>query len=195
MNEDDAFDKELRGIDWEIIHERQAARGDLTPHVCNLLGVKSGDHILELGSGPGYMSVQLASVVAPGKVYAVDKHPDALRYLQDKVKQNTEDIHPITADVKALPLYLSQPIPTLAAFLLHHVGKPKETIDTIASVLPSESPFLVVEYHPEAVGDVGPPLEHRLAPAQVRGWLLDCGFDLENSDTLPGEKYTLLSRR
>jgi ubiquinone/menaquinone biosynthesis C-methylase UbiE len=195
MDGDDTFDKEMRDVDWESVYERQAARGDLSRRFCDLLGVETGDSVLELGSGPGYTTFQLADEVAPGNVYAIDRRAEALRYLRNEAAQRVSHVHTICGDVTALPLRFSEPIPTIAAFLLHHLEEPGAAIDTVASVLRPGSPFLVAEYRPEAAGDVGPPLDHRLAPEQVQKWLSESGFTLEETISLPEEKYAVVSKR
>jgi ubiquinone/menaquinone biosynthesis C-methylase UbiE len=193
--DDETFDEEMAGVDWERVYERQAARGDLTSRFCELLGLRPGDSVLELGSGPGYVTAQLAAIVAPGTVYALDRRIDALRYLRDTATDHAAGIRPICGDVTALPLCFSGPIPTIGTFLLHHVEEPGSTIDAIASVMPPESPFLVAEYHPEMEGAVGPPLARRLAPEQVRHWLSASGFTIGDTLTLPEEKYAIIARR
>lgn len=195
MDDDDTFDEDVRDVDWERVYERQAARGDLTPRFCDLLGVETGDAVLELGSGPGYTTARLAEEVAPGPVYALDRRVEALRYPRDDVTRHASCIHPLCGDVTALPLRLSEPIPTVATFLLHHLEEPGAAIGAIASVLPPGSPFLVAEYRPGAAGEVGPPLARRLAPEQVERWLSEGGFTLENAITLPEETYAIVSRR
>jgi hypothetical protein len=50
----------------------------------------------------------------------------------------------------------------------------------------------VVEYHPDASGDVGLLTERRIVPTQVETWLSDAGFTLQRPTSLPGEKYALV---
>ncbi|MEF8813936.1 MAG: class I SAM-dependent methyltransferase [Halovenus sp.] len=196
MSGGDTFDKEMHDVDWTAMYERQAARsGDLTGRFCDLLGLEAGDNVLELGSGPGYTTSKLVENVSPGNVYAIDRHPGALRHLRETVEQQTARTHAVCGDVTALPVRSTEPIPTIAAFVLHHLTAPEAAIDAIRSALPPRSPFLVAEYRPEAAGEVGPPLDHRLASAQIREWLRDAGFVLTESVSLPEEKYALVSRR
>jgi ubiquinone/menaquinone biosynthesis C-methylase UbiE len=195
FDEDDDFDKEMHGADWAAVYERQAERADLVSRLCDLLGLAAGDHVLEIGSGPGHTSVQLAARVEPGTVYAVDRQPDALAYLLTEAEGDTERIRPIVGDAESLPVCFDRPTPTLVAFVLHHVDDPARALESIASSVPESSPLLVVEYHPEAAGEVGPPIDHRLAPAKLREWLAAAGFTVESADDLGDEKYGLLARR
>ena len=51
------------------------------------LGVRAGDVALDLGCGPGRFTVPLAQAVSPGgKVMAVDRNPDALNQLTERLE-------------------------------------------------------------------------------------------------------------
>src|SRR5258707_11387301 len=52
----------------------------------NLIGIKKGMVVADIGAGSGYMTVRLARRVgAEGRVYANDLQPTMLQVLQDKV--------------------------------------------------------------------------------------------------------------
>lgn len=191
---DEDFDREMRDVDWAEVYDRQAARSVPVSRYCDILGVGPGDDVLELGCGPGHTTEQLASRVAPGMVYALDRRPGALRYLVGRRDGRTggENVRPVVGDAESLPFDFVAPTPTVAAFVLHHVAAPGRAIAAAATALPASSPLLVVEYHPDAPGDVGPPTEHRIAPARVETWLSDAGFALQRTVSLPEEKYALL---
>jgi len=195
VSDHDDFDKEMHGADWAAVYERQAERADLVARFCDLLELEAGDHVLEIGCGPGHTSVQLAERVAPGLVYAVDRQPDALAYLQSEAEGDTDRVRPVVGDAESLPVRFDEPTPTLVAFVLHHVDDPARAVESIASSIPESSPLLVVEYDPDAAGEVGPPLDHRLAPAKCREWLSAAGFAVESEVDLGEEKYALLARR
>jgi len=193
---EDGFDREMRDVDWAEVYERQAARSIPASRYCDILGVEPGDDVLELGCGPGYATVRLAERVAPGTVYALDRRPGAIRYLLAELDRGTVgNVRPVVGDAESLPLAFAEPTATVAAFVLHHVGTPRRAIEAVATALPRSSPLLIVEYHPEAPGDVGPPTDHRLAPSQVEAWLSGAGFTLEGETSLPEEKYALLAGR
>lgn len=193
--DDDNFEMEMHDSDWGEVYDRQAARGDLTPRYCELLDLEPGDRVLELGSGPGYTTYRLANRVAPGDVFALDRHRSALRYLQRQEEQSQDHVHPIVGDVNSIPLSFSNPIPTIAAFLLHHVDSPKQAVKAIASAIPKDSPFLLVEYRANAAGEFGPPVEYRIPRSRATTWLSEAGFTLVEDTDFPEEKYGLVFRR
>lgn len=187
------FDREMEGVDWEEVCERQVARGGLADRYCELLQVSAGDRVVELGCGPGYAAGELARRLSPGVVIAVDRRPGAVRYLRENLDR--PNVWPVCGDVAAIPLRFGEPTAALAAFLLHHAEEPRQLLTGVASALPAGSRLLVVEYHPDSPGEFGPPTEARLAPDRVEVMLSDAGFTGHDRFRLPEEKYGIVSRR
>ncbi|RZN41112.1 MAG: class I SAM-dependent methyltransferase [Methanophagales archaeon ANME-1-THS] len=49
-------------------------------------GLKQGQHVLEVGCGPGYFTIPAANLVGTeGVVYAVDVHPRAIERVKEKI--------------------------------------------------------------------------------------------------------------
>jgi len=65
---EDGFDREMRDVDRVEVYRRQAARSISVSRSWDILGVESGDDVLEPGCGPGYATARLAERVAPGDV-------------------------------------------------------------------------------------------------------------------------------
>lgn len=192
---EEEFDASIEDVDWAEVYERQVARGGLVTRYCDLLGITAGDDVLELGSGPGYTTVELAGAVAPGSVYALDRHEGALRYLRDEVGGELSHVHLVVGDVQSLPVRFAEPTAALAAFVLHHVEGAERAVQSVWHTLAPGSPFLVVEYHPDAPEEFGPPTDHRIAPDTLDAWLTTAGFTTEAPTTLPEEKYAIVARR
>jgi precorrin-6B methylase 2 len=82
------FQKNLSNLDWATVFARQAERAALVPAWLDALDVQAGSRLLDLGAGPGYVSLQAAQRVGPtGMVYAIDRSADALDYLADLQQQ------------------------------------------------------------------------------------------------------------
>lgn len=184
------------GTDWAELYRRQAARAGLLPHYAAALELGTGDRLLAIGSGPGYTALRLAPHVAPGAVYAVDRHRAAAAFCRDRAAEaGRSNVHPIVADATAPGLRFVDPIAALVAFVLHHATSPRAVLAGIAGAVPPGSPVLVVEYDPDADGAVGPPVEARLAPDRVTAWLTAAGFAVDDRHDLPEESYAVLARR
>lgn len=66
-----------------------------------LLGIQHGMTILDVGSGVGFWTKQIAPLVgASGKVFAVDYHPDIIKRLYSDIEDlGLRNVYPVTADV------------------------------------------------------------------------------------------------
>ncbi len=65
--------KSIRNINMEIIRS----------------GIKKGDHVLDYGCGPGFVTIPAAKIVGEeGMIYAMDIHPFAIETIEKKIKRN-----------------------------------------------------------------------------------------------------------
>lgn len=191
------YRKDMSHLEWEEVYQRQVARDATVPVFLDQLGVKSGDTVVEVGSGPGHTAVVVAERVGPdGVVYALDRERDALVYLQREVNDpSVRWIRPIITDAEALAVRFTDPVAVLLTFVLHHTDDPATVLREVFDAIATGSTLLVAEYHPEAAGDVGPPLDHRISPARLERWLTDAGFDIEERRDHDEEKYAYLAHK
>lgn len=55
--------------------------------VMDILGITPGKNVADIGAGSGWFTVRAARRVESGTVYAVDINPEAIRYIDDRVKK------------------------------------------------------------------------------------------------------------
>jgi SAM-dependent methyltransferase len=56
--------------------------------VMDILGITAGKNVADIGAGSGWFTVRAATrVTDSGTVYAVDINPEAIRYIDDRIKQ------------------------------------------------------------------------------------------------------------
>jgi ubiquinone/menaquinone biosynthesis C-methylase UbiE len=79
---------------------------DITIELCADAGIGAGHRVVDLGSGPGFFTFDLASMVGSnGHVLAVDKSDDFLAALTDRAKREQRDnISILHHDIEAAPL-------------------------------------------------------------------------------------------
>jgi protein-L-isoaspartate O-methyltransferase len=83
-----AFRKDLTHLTWDEVYARQVSRAGLVGEWMDALHLKLGDRVLEIGAGPGYVSLVLADRVGPaGVIYAVDRSAEALAHLERLQKE------------------------------------------------------------------------------------------------------------
>jgi 16S rRNA C967 or C1407 C5-methylase (RsmB/RsmF family) len=80
---EESYRKDLSHITWDEVFARQVRRAGLVEEWMGALQLQPGSRVLDIGAGPGYVSLVLADRVGPdGLVYAVDRSAEALAYLK-----------------------------------------------------------------------------------------------------------------
>jgi len=67
--------------------------------VMDILGIASGKNVADIGAGSGWFTVRAAKRVGDsGTVYAVDINPEAIRYIDSRIRnENLRNVKPILA--------------------------------------------------------------------------------------------------
>lgn len=195
MNE--PFRKDLINVSWEQVYERQALRAELVPGWVAALRLRAGDHVLEIGAGPGYVSFALAERVGPkGLVYAVDRSAEALAYLEHLQKdRGVAQIRPIVADAATLDGADLDPSSALVTMVLHHTDDPAAILGTVARLLPGGALAVIGEFDPEGPCDVGPPRASRLKRDTVQAWCDEARLSVLRVEQQTPEHYMMTAVR
>jgi ubiquinone/menaquinone biosynthesis C-methylase UbiE len=194
---DESFRKDLTHLTWAEVYARQEKRAHLVDAWMDALHLGPGDHVLEVGAGPGYVSLALAARVGlEGAVYAVDKSAEALAYLERLQKERSvPQIQRIVADAATFgPPDLSVHS-ALITMVLHHAEDPVGILRSVSGLLPTGGLAVVAEFHPDNPSEHGPPPEHRIDPAQIRAWCEGVGLAVLDYRRQSPEHYMVLVQR
>lgn len=172
------YRKDLSHLTWDEVFARQRLRAGLVEGWMEALHLRPGAHVLDIGAGPGYVSLVLADRVGPGGlVYAVDRSADALAYLARlQHERRVSQIKRIVADATTLDPGAFRPDSALVTMVLHHANDPRGILGSVARLLAKGAPAVVGEFHPEGPCEAGPPRAERIPPEQVRAWCVAAGF-------------------
>lgn len=193
----ESFQKDLSHLTWDEVFARQVRRAGLVEEWMNDLQLKPGDRVLEIGAGPGYVSLVLANRVGPdGLVYAVDRSADALAYLERlQNERGVPQIQRVVGDARILDPGTLHPDSALVTMVLHHTDDPPAILSNVARLLPSGALAVVAEFHPEGPCEQGPPQSERLPPEQVREWCEAAGFEVVTYQRQTPEHYMWIVQR
>ena len=191
------FRKDLSHLAWTEVYARQEKRAHLVPAWMDVLQLKPGDHVLEIGAGPGFVTLMLAERVGrEGLVYAVDISAEALDHLKRlQEERGLAQIQRVAADAATLEPAGIAAKAALVSMVLHHVGDPAALLRNLARLLRPGGVALVAEFHPDAPADHGPPPEHRIDPDRIRQWGEQAGFALLEYRRQTDAHYMMLLRR
>ena len=193
----EAFRKDLTHLTWAEVYARQEKRAHLVDAWLDALNLKPGDHVLEVGAGPGFVTMILAQRVGrEGKVYAVDKSVEALACLERVQKdRGVPQIQQVVADAATLASLGPSVDAALITMVLHHAENPVGVLRNVPRLIRPGGLILVAEFHPCGPCKEGPPAEHRLNPEQIRAWCEDVGLEELDYRRQSPEHYMLLLRR
>ncbi|GAB3264489.1 methyltransferase domain-containing protein [Kineosporia babensis] len=95
----------------------------LLPHL------KPGHQVLDVGSGPGTITVDLAELVAPGRVTATEINPDAAAITRAEAeRRGVPNVDPVVADVHELQFETDSFDVVHAHQVLQHVADPVQAL-------------------------------------------------------------------
>jgi predicted methyltransferase len=161
-----------------------------------LVGLRPGWVVADVGAGSGYMTTRIARLVGPiGKVYANDVQPAMLRIIQNKARAehlaNIEVIRGTDTDAR-LP---DQAIDlALLVDVYHEFSHPQEMLRSIRRSLKPNGELVLVEYRKE---DPNIPIAvtHRMSLADARTEVEAEGFTFNR--LLPGlpRQHVIVFRR
>jgi ubiquinone/menaquinone biosynthesis C-methylase UbiE len=171
------FHQEMDHNKWEEVFSRQQQRADLLKDWQSAMQLQPGTHVLDLGAGPGYFSLQIAQLIQPnGKVYAIDQAEAAISYLSERMQlQHITNIIPVHSDIKTYTP--ADPVPAvLLAMVLHHDDNPVELLHKVSTFLAPQGRAVIAEFHPDGPLQGGPSREQRISPTQLTQWLQGSGL-------------------
>ncbi len=177
---------------------------DVTERLWTLAGFGPGQTLLDLGAGPGFVTLELADRVGrEGRVVAVEAAGKFVRFLESRLdEENCENVMVRQADVQSLPLPDESADGAFARWLLCFVEKPAEVCREVARVLRPGGVFVAWDYYnyhavrifPERVAlQVLFRAYHRSAlvnggsydiAQELPGMLIDSGFEIEHLEPI-----------
>ncbi len=142
-------------------------------------GFAAGQTILDLGSGPGFLSMDLAELVGPsGRVIALDRSSDFLNYLDaEATKKSLRNIstHCLNLDEEEIP---SDAVDgAYARWLFAFLKNPKTLLERVVKNLRVGGAIVLHEYfHYHTFGFTSPsPAFDVFIAAVLRGWYAERG--------------------
>ncbi|MGA2664701.1 MAG: class I SAM-dependent methyltransferase [Nitrososphaerales archaeon] len=162
------------------------------------MGAAEGMTVADLGCGPGFFTLPLASLVgARGLVYAVDSDPAMLRHLREGVGKADPEvgrrIRVVEADVSRTGIATSSVDLTLLSIVLHDI---EDKVALFREVGRTSRPgALVVDIDWRKVrSETGPPVEIRLSREESERLLEGGGFRVVGSIQAGPDHYGVVCR-
>jgi predicted methyltransferase len=160
--------------------------------VMDILGIKEGVHVADIGAGSGWFTVRAAKRVgSTGNVYAVDINPESIAYINRRIQQNgIVNVHAILSkeDDPALPKNSIDSVLLLKTY--HEVAHPVLLLKNLRSSLRSGAKIGIIDRDGKG-DDHGIPRDVVVQEAAQAGYQLQEQYDFVKGD---GQDYFLIFR-
>ncbi len=160
------------------------------------LGLKPGDRVADLGSGPGYFTLRFARAVGPaGKIYAVDISRKMLDYLEKQAQaEHLMNIQPVLAEPHNPKLPLASVDVIFICDTLHHISDRLTYYPFLTRALKPGGRFANIDFYKRPL-PVGPPVHMKIAKADMIREAESAGFHLVRQYDFLKYQYFLVFRR
>ena len=161
-----------------------------------LCPITPSDKVADIGCGPGYFTLPLATAVPEGTVYALDIDEGMVDACRERVEQGGfTNVQSLTCSEFAFPVENGSLDGVFMAFVVQH-GSPEEKLRLLQSVRELLQPGgwgAVLEwFHIET--ETGPPLERRVDPGSLEDLAKQAGFQIGEWKDINGEQYLMTLR-
>jgi ubiquinone/menaquinone biosynthesis C-methylase UbiE len=180
-----------RGADWLDRDDREAA--EQPERVLDILGVREGMTVADVGAGSGYFTVRIARRVGPrGRVLATDLQAEMLALLRTKVASaKLTNVSPLLATESDARLPRGELDLVLMVDVYHELPRPAETLAQVRAALGPEGRLALVEYRGEDPAVAIKP-DHKMTLAQIKKELVASRFVLVTSEEeLPQQRIVI----
>jgi ubiquinone/menaquinone biosynthesis C-methylase UbiE len=142
--------------------------------ILQLLPLRAGDVVADIGAGTGYFALPLANMVGErGRVIAVDLQTAMLDLLRNKLASPGAPANISLVNGSAAATTLADEACDLVFItnVWHEVPDHAAALREFRRILKPGGSLAIVDWRPDAQHPPGPPLEHRIAATEVRGTL------------------------
>ena len=186
--------EELKGALKRQLNPKRA-RWQKPGAVVRALGLRRGQVIAEVGSGPGYFTSRLARAVGPsGHVYALDPEPAVLDVMRRRIKQaGVRNVTPVLSrdDDPCLPSGRCDAAVIINVY--HHMHGGAAFLRRLVRQLPRGARVINVDWNEDS--EFGPPPKRRVPRARFLRDARRAGLTLVAERAFLPHQYFLELRR
>ncbi|WP_028612337.1 class I SAM-dependent methyltransferase [Paenibacillus harenae] len=189
------FDKNLSHLGWEEVKKRQLHRLPLADEWIDIVQMKPGHSVLDIGPGPGVFTIRYAEAVGDtGRITVLEKSREAIEYLVKYVSLLNFQIRVLIGDAEKTDLTGLSPFHIIMLTdILHHTDSPTKLLKNIYENIPQKNTrVLISEFDPTSKGKFGPPLDKRLGDEYLLEIVKNIGFTVISSNKQLFEHYYIV---
>lgn len=184
-----------QAADWLERPEREEE--ERTTRLVELLRLKPGQKVADIGAGTGYLTRKMAPLLKPaGLVYAVDIQPEMLQWMTQSLKQSgVTNVVPVLGAEKDPKLPAGALDLIIMVDVYHEFEYPYEMTEAMVRALKPGGRLAFVEFRAE---DPKVPIKavHKMSEAQVKKEMMAFPLEwVETSKELPWQHLIVFRKR
>jgi ubiquinone/menaquinone biosynthesis C-methylase UbiE len=195
------MDREISGVmGWQgasWLERDKRDREERTDLLLDILELKPGMVVADIGAGTGYLSRRIAPLVMPGgKIIALDLQPEMVNFLQAGVKRSgLSQIEVRLGTVDDIKLPKNSVDMAIMVDVYHELAFPYEVLSSIMRALKPRGRIVFVEYKAEDARVPIKPL-HKMSEAQIKREASVFALDWERTvSTLPWQHVVIFRKK
>ncbi|MCH7736470.1 MAG: class I SAM-dependent methyltransferase [Chloroflexi bacterium] len=159
--------------------------------IMSLCPVKPQDRLVDIGCGPGYFTLPLATAAVNGKVYALDINREMVAACRERVEQaRLGNVETLTCSKFDFPIDNGTMDGVFMAFVVQHPSDKPRLLRAVRDLLQPGGWCVVLEWYRKET-ETGPPLERRVDPGDLENLARGAGFQPMGWQDLNGEHYLM----
>ncbi len=163
--------------------------------VMELLELREGMVVADIGAGTGYFSAGLSRAVGDsGTAFAVETEPNLVAYLRERAEvENTANLVPVLASIDNPRLPAGSLDLALLVDTFHHIDDRLTYFGDFHSLLKVSGRIAVIDWKPGKL-PVGPAADHKIDPQEVVTEMEAAGYELSARHETLDYQYFLVFR-
>jgi ubiquinone/menaquinone biosynthesis C-methylase UbiE len=159
--------------------------------VCGMLNVA------DIGAGSGYFTLPIGRRVGRGKVFAVDASAEMLEVIRGKLAADgaPKNVELVAAEDSATGLTEASCDLIFLSAVWHEIDDHAAALREFSRIAAPNAKLAIVDWSPDATPPPGPPLEHRIARAEVESAIEEGGWGVVKSDVVTASTYIVVGQR
>jgi ubiquinone/menaquinone biosynthesis C-methylase UbiE len=153
--------------------------------------------VADIGAGSGYFTLPIARRVAPGKVNAVDLSTELLGVIRGKLAADgaPENVELMVGEDSATGVAAGACDLIFLSAVWHEIDSHADALREFRRIAASKARLVIVDWSPGGMHPPGPPLEHRVARADVERALEQGGWSVVKSEAVTDWTYLVVGQR
>jgi len=180
---------------WSKEREEMIERTQPSEKIMDVMGIKPGMTVAEVGAGSGRFSVRMASRVGEaGKVYANDIDPNALEFMKKRCQDENIGNMIVVEGGETDPQLPHGSMDVVAiVHTLHMVEKPVPLLKNIIPTLKPDGILAVIDADSEKLSRMNRDTQKFLSKEHFKKLLTDAGFEIVSENNfLPMHFFWIL---